>query len=462
MKKIPWKILSLVVLLLAIVGVIIGFSVDWSYPSWIFISGSSTMQPLLQNVSKVYTRSEITADAGGSAVGIQDVLQNNKNMGAASKTPDLSMVGVPAYDGQKAINGSDSTQWQKDKIKTVTVAWDGIGIVYKKSGILKNKQLILTPKTIQWLYLAFSGYEQINAHNLIPNSWTVDYNPANEIVPFARSGGSMQSGTAESFVTDSRLLKNNQGILSSKHTLEHIGSRWNAPYAQNGQVESKTIQKTVWNVLENGTYGPYTHTTSESNLQTWQAVKSFDSAGIPITYLSAGFIKNNYQDIVDSGFGIAAYSPNDNGSDAVQLITHKDGKTSNATVSNGYNWFRPLNLIFKDNNQPQVDHFIEWMLANSLFPESQYHKVLDAEGFLPLTLSQMATMFNGNSQVLNKIQTYAEEHPKANYSDYLKVNPKPDWSGLWNHTSDYDLMQTANYNLRKYQNIWCGAIPQEK
>lgn len=468
-RKFPWKIISAIILLLAIIGIIIGFAVDWSFPKWIFISGSSTMQPLLQSISKEYKACEVTADAGGSAIGIQDVLKNNKNIGAASKTPDVSMAGIPEYNGKQGVPGEDAEKWKNEKMKTITIAWDGIGIVYKKTGPLKDKQLVLTPQTIQWLYLAFAGYTPVNAQNLIPNSWTLDVsNKSNNIIPFARTGGSTQSGTAESFTGDSRLLLNDKKQIDSKFVLENIPENAKYPYSNSSDFSSirndkEPIDNSVWGVLTSGKYGPLVMTTSESNLQTWQSIKDCSSTGVPITYLSAGFIKNNYQEIINSGFGIASYSDNIDGSSPVQLIQIKNGSPSNDSVSHGYDWFRPLNLILKDDSKQYIENFIEWILGNSLFPKSSYRQILDEEGFIPLTIDQISSMFNDTNKVpkvLSDIENYLKENPDSNYDDFLKSHPNPNWSSLWTNADDYSLIQTPNYTYREQQQIWYGAIPK--
>lgn len=471
-RRIPWKIISWVVVLLTIVGIIVGFSVNWSFPSWIFVSGSSTMQPLLQSISNIYKPSEITSEAGGSSVGIQNVLNNKKNMGAASKSPAPKLAGIPAYQNNPAVTGSSQDQWENEHIKTITIGWDGIGIVYKNTGSLYSApnqpaKFVLTPQTIQWLYLSFAGYTQVNANNLIPGTQTItEANPSNSVVPFARSGGAMQSGTAESFVIDSRLLRNSKGDYDTKSVLNQMPANANKP--------SQSVQQgdlSVWEALENGKYGPLTHTTSESNLQTWQAVKGYTGPGIPMAYLSAGFIKNNYQSIIDAGFQVASYCTSDivdAEHPAINLITfNKDGQPENNNVSKTYGWFRPLNLVMRADSPQYIQIFIQWILGNTFFDKSAYRQILDEQGFIPLALDQMLSMFNPDAQgpnnAVQQIYNWAQEHPQANYDDYLNAHPSlaktPIWKGFWVDGDDYNLIKTPEYNLREQQQIWYGAIP---
>lgn len=53
------------------------------------------MQPLLEEISKVYKSAEISANAGGSSYGINSVLNNKKNIGSVSKTPSTDIAGLP-------------------------------------------------------------------------------------------------------------------------------------------------------------------------------------------------------------------------------------------------------------------------------------------------------------------------------------------------------------------------------
>lgn len=432
------------------------------------------MQPLLQSISNIYAPSEITSEAGGSSVGIQNVLNNKKNIGAASKSPAPKLAGIPAYDNHPAISGESQNQWENEHIKTITIGWDGIGIVYKNTGVLYSapnqpSKFVLTPQTIQWLYLSFAGYTPVNATNLIPgfktNTDTIS-SPNNNIVPFARSGGAMQSGTAESFVIDSRLLKNNKGEFDTKSVLNKMPANGNQP---NQSIQPDELS--VWDALENGKYGQLTHTTSESNLQTWQAVQGYKGPGIPMAYLSAGFIKNNYTSIIDAGFQVASYCTSDVVDEqhpAVDLITfNKDHQPENNNVSKTYGWFRPLNLVMRADSAEYIQTFIQWILGNSFFEKSKYRHILDEQGFIPLDLDQTLSMFNPNSlgpnNPVQQIYDWAQEHPQANYDDYLKAHPNlaktPVWNGFWKDGDDYTLIKTPEYNLREQQQIWYGAIP---
>ncbi len=447
-KKKIFKIISISLIGCLSVGLITGFSVDWSRPDWIYISGSSTMQQFLESISNIYSPAEIIVDAGGSSVGIENLVNNKKNIASVSKTPSTSTAGIPEYNSNPSIIGKYQSQWVNKNFKTVTVAFDGIGIIYKNKGILKDKEVIITPKTILWLYLAFCGNNYINGINLIPGNWELDISDVdNNLVPFSRSGGSIQSGTAESFLVDSRLLDNSKSTLSSLNAFS------------NSIENTIDTSKSIYNILNSGQYGKNTIITSESNLQTWMSIKQYSGSGIPITYLSSGFIKNNYYDIINAGFNIAKYSINDDGSDAYSLLNISDNNFSD-NIAGGYDWYRPLNLILSNDSNDYIKEFIEWILGNMLFENSSVYKLYNEQGFIPLDVNTIKTMFNPNDSdginMIDEIYNYAHQFPNRSYDEYAQ-NHTLYWNNFWSLGSDYSLIQSNQYDSRKNNEIWYGA-----
>lgn len=444
---------------LATVGLITGLSVDWSYPSWIYISGSSTMQQFLQSISDIYSPSEVIVDAGGSSVGVDNLINGKKNIASSSKSPSKSTAGIPAYDNNLEVVGKYQQQWQKENIKTVSIAFDAIGIVYKDTGVLKGKDVVITPNTILWLYLAFSGYQPVNGLNLIPNSWELDTsNPENNLVPFARTGGSVQSGTGESFLLDSKLLKNEKGNYDAANVLKQFDALSKTPTMTNDPIENESI----YSILHSGQYGSYVKTTSESNLQTWQSVKSYSGSGIPITYLSSGFIKSNYQDIINSGYKIATYSTDENGTDPISLLNVSDNKVISDNIGIGYNWYRPMNLILSGDSAEYIKSFIQWIVGNMLFENSYIMEIYKEQGFIPLDATTIKTMFHPEDQkgrdMIDSIYQYAISNPNSNYDEYLKSNSSNIyWDDFWTKGSDYSLIQSNQYSIRESSDIWYGA-----
>ena len=53
-----------------------------------------------------------------------------------------------------------------------------------------------------------------------------------------------------------------------------------------------------------------TFETNDSSLETWQAIKSYSGEGVPMTYLSGGFIKTNYDILIDAQMELRGYIQN--------------------------------------------------------------------------------------------------------------------------------------------------------
>lgn len=381
------------------------------------------MQPLLDEISKNYSAAEISTNSGGSAYGISSVLDNKKNIGAVAKMPGVDTAGLP--NDNTNLN-QNQIIWKNDGIKTVTIGKDSIGIIYKDyDGSL---DLTINEKNIAMFYLAFCGFNKINLNQLDSQLSSTKY-----LVPFARAGGANESGTAESFLVDNYLGE--KGQMAYLNTVDAKSANL-SPVTNNSE--------SIYSVLNHGHYGREVIQTNETSLETWEAIKSYNSNDntIPITYLSSGFIKNNYDEIQKNGFKIAKYS-----SKNIELIKTIDGKY---TINNEYNWFRPLNLVLKTKQASNLDEskeFVQWILANMLFENSIINKVFNDLGFLTLTSNQISTMFDPNDLIqFNNLVDYSLNNPNKTYSDFLnttQTNPM-NWNSFW--LSDYDL-----YNLQKQQ-----------
>lgn len=368
------KILVIIIISISLLGLTLGIFVDWKFPSWIYISGSSTMQPLLEKISNNYKQAEVIADAGGSSLGISNLLNSKKQLAAVSKNISVSQAGLPKHEQIEAISGKDSVAWEKDKIKTITISYDGIGIIYKGD----DNQLDINQNNINTLFDLFSGQKEYKMNQL-------DAKLSDKtIIPFARTGGANLSGTAEAFLHDSGF-------------------------------DLQKLSSTTSTILTNGKYGKYTIETSETNLQTWSKIKdySIDANHVLMTYLSTGFIKNNYQQIINEGFKIATYK-------SEQLFVN--GLELNLTK--GYDWYRPFNLLLKLSHVSEdIKKFITWLLKESTEINSNVYNVISDLGYLPLDKTQIRTMFPNNS--------------------------------LWE--SDYELL-SSQYNERSLKKRWYGAF----
>lgn len=415
-RKIIWKILLSIVSFGAIAGLIIGLTVDWNYPDWIFIAGSSTMQPLLEEISAIYKKSEISANSGGSTFGITSVVTNKKNIGMLSKEPDISVAGLPGVNG---VSGQYKKEWSEFGIKTITLAKDAIGIIYKA-----NELLDINNDNVQDFYKVFCGDSSISFKNLMPNA-----NNTMSFIPFARAGGGHESGTAEAFI------KYNGLPNGSESNLKMV------------QVNGKD----VWTILSNGDYNLGVQQTNESNLETWEVIKNYDGNKIPISYLSAGFILNNYDEITKNGFKVATY----NGG---KTLIDKNNEINNLD----YDWYRPLNLLLRTNNiqnEKSISDFIEWLVGNLIFDNSSVSKCFENIGFIKCNWETLLTMFE---QTQNNIIEYLNQNKDkySDYDDFLEknkniINVDQSWSYFWK--SDYAIYQAQETERLALKNYY-GAI----
>lgn len=344
-------------------GLIVGFSVDWKNPKWIYVSGSSTVQPLINEISKIYTQAEVISEAGGSSTGIYNVVNYNKDVGATSREPQVHEAGLPAVANEQAISGEYSTAWNELQIKTITIGFDGIGLIYKFNNSEKYSDLVINNNNILNLYDAFTGSGEIDSLNQIQNDL-----PNIKIRAYARTGGSNTSGTAEAF------LKNSGFKLPEPGNKDY--ERW----------------ERIDDILSSGKYGPSVQQTAESNLITWSNIKANSSNNdfAYMTYLSAGFIKNNYDDILKAGFKVALYQ--EDGQEPVELI---DSDTQVINVPDKYKWYRPLDLIVRlkdDDKLEDIKQFIEFIHNESLKPNSKLLNIYDQLGYISLSEEKWNTM----------------------------------------------------------------------
>jgi len=348
MKKIKLKTIGLWLGFSSILTTLILTSGILSNTSIINTAGSSAVQPLMVEFSNEYTSADIVTQAGGSGAGIRAVIDETKEIGMASKWPNII--------GGK--NKSDEQKWIDNKIKTITIAWDGMGIIYKPAN--KNtKKIDINTKTIKEIYVAFAGNKQVKFSEIgIPEDETY-------IWPFARSGGSLVSGTADAFYKDSHLE----------------------------YEEDKLLDK----ALIDGQYGEFTTTTAESNSQAWSFIKNENKIGSMI-YLSAGFIINNKEEILNNGFEIATYN-------GVELKL--------STIAQQYNWYRPLNLMMSIKNieirKTPSGQLIEWILN---FPTAE--EIITNGGYIKLTEKEIKELMCLN----NDLSTFWTTDDKEYYDEY--------------------------------------------
>ncbi|MDK2819905.1 MAG: PstS family phosphate ABC transporter substrate-binding protein [Mycoplasmataceae bacterium] len=341
MKKIKLKSLFLGILFTGVSTTIILTSGILSTAALINVAGSSAVQPLMVAFANKYPTSDLVTQAGGSGAGIRSVIEGTKDIGMASKWPKVIESGLK--ENATELNKSDALSWKEREIKTVTIAWDGMGVVYKPSKADSNI-IDINDITINTIYKLFAGHEKFKLSDLgIVGDDTF-------ISPYARSGGATISGTADAFFKDSNL-----NVLD----------------------EVKKDEKII-NALINGNYGPNTTTTSESNSQAWSFVKNENKVG-SMTYLSAGFINNNIKEIESNGFRVAKY---------------KDVTIDLVNIANGYDWFRPLNIMLplrKDLVSSDSKALVEWILHD---PKAQ--AITKEEGYVVLKEQEIKDLMTLN------------------------------------------------------------------
>lgn len=321
--------------------------------------GSSSVQPFMDALSALYAKYEpveISVQAGGSTSGISSVLDGTSNIGNASRSPR----------DQVLVNPRTTQQWKDLEIKTVTLAKDAIAVIYKKPANASSNDFYVDANNISKLYDAFAGFNHVSLSDFYFGNQEL---PNDNIVPFARSGAASVSGTAEAFLHNSGLIKQDQ---LTKQTLDALQGRTD--------------------------YGINTITTGESNVETYNFFKTNARLVGSMTYLSLGFILNNLEMIKNDGFDLLNYKIND------QLII-----PSIQTVTDGtYRWVRPYNAIFSlsnkdDNKLNSIKQFIKFTLFNqSADIKKQIDKVYELQGLILLSDKELKQMFLLNDQLRNQ------------------------------------------------------------
>ncbi|WP_303923217.1 PstS family phosphate ABC transporter substrate-binding protein [Ureaplasma parvum] len=345
--RLRYKVLCANLGIIGIVGVITAISIDYKQIPIVYVNGSSSVLPLIQALSKKHCKHDIISNAGGSSLGIIEAVEQKTNIGISSRSPNIDFE-------QQSIEKSHELyeKWKKNKLKTYTIAWDGIGIIYRLDKT--NQNLNLTKTNIIKLFKAFTGNEQISYHDLDSQL------PKIPILPYSRTGGANASGTAEAFLTSNPLIS---------------------------KKEFKKKYYDIYKVIQTGTYGKLIRSTEESNTQAWTNI-SKDNVNGAMTYLSTGFIIKNYDEIIAKGYKIAYLQNKDsNNYLPFEIDKHKE-KIIN--VGKTYGWYRPFNLVFSLNMQgiKNTKEFIWWLLTNE-----KAKKVIEESGFIPLSFKQKNSMF---------------------------------------------------------------------
>lgn len=362
MKK--WLKISIYSLLCLIpVGIVIGFSIPLNKKKSISCVGSSGVKPFIESFANIFDKSvnkttDITVDTGGSGFGISQIAQSFANIGTASKNP------------YEAVRSEYKQQWTDNKIKTVTIGWEAICIVYiPPKGLSSyefntlNSYLNLTQDNISKLYGTFSGFlggELTQKPNL--GLFTSDklsasdqelFNKTN-IIPYSRSGGSLTSGTAASFVEG-----NHFDPSAIKLTNDQITSFSSGKYGNDFKIID----------------------TDEANSRAWEIFQANNIPGSMI-YLSSGFVQQNLDLIKNKHYGIMSYNSINFSID---------------NIKNGYNFFRPLNLMIQtDAPNKEARKFIEFLM-NTRNSSHQYFGKWEEIGAKPIDEEDYQSMCKDNN-----------------------------------------------------------------
>lgn len=329
---------------LGFTGLMTGVSKSWNNLIIANIGGSSAVLSLMNSFANSYKKVDIVASPGGSGAGINHILQGTKEIGMSSKNPGIIVKG----SNGEIIETNQAKIWRDKRAKTITIAWDGMGLIYKPSKpsyIFNSNILDLSDESMGKIYAAFSGIERMQLSDLgIENDYSI-------VVPYARNGGSTTSGTADAFFNDSHLNYENSEF-------------W---------LDLKDEQRNdIKRILKFGDYEGNVLQTAESNSQAWNRVKNAQPGAM--TYLSAGYILNNEAEIKKNGFEIATYNKKE---------------LSAETITNGYNWFRPFNIMFSikliENNE-HIKNMIEWFISE------EAKEIIEKDKYLSLTEKQINTM----------------------------------------------------------------------
>ena len=352
------KLLLSISLGMITVGTIIGLLfVNWNNLKIIYAAGSSAVAPLLEQLNLEYEENpkdaaiDMNVSPTGSGNGIEVAARGTKHLGNVSRSPRVSEAGAPSINDEPAISGTYSNQWEQRKLKTITWGWDAIAIVYKPR--ISNFELDINASNIVKLYETISG---LNSNTLSSLNGSGSNNDNTTIIPYARTGGAIKSGTTEAFIKSSNLN-----------------------FDENAASNAISI-------LENGSYTNSVITTKESNIETWMQIRNANYGAM--TYLSGGFVISNLQEITNYGFKVATYN-------GISL--------TNSTITNGYDWYRPFNSIVSIEVEDYVKNWIEWAInPNNVIADKVFNQV----GIIRLTNDQLNSMCSNNVFDVSDIKSF--------------------------------------------------------
>lgn len=369
MKKIA-KISCIGLCLLCPLVLITVFATSWGKQSNVSCVGSSGVKPFVELISQNYSKQslDITVEAGGSGFGIDELVRDHCNIGTTSINPYQLLK-----NNDEAYNA-----WKQKRIKTITIGWEAICLVYKLPSNLslqaqKNFEVSITKKNVKKLFSTFSGFkedDEINWLDFIPENTQKNFNENdkfilenNNIIPYVRSGGNTTSGTAMAFCRETHFNDFNFDTL---------------PVHQRQAFEA-------------GQYGHdiEIYQTDEANSRSWDM---FCKNNIPgsMLYLSSGFVETNMKLIKDYGYKIAKYEGVE-----YNLQTAKNHE---------YKWFRPINCSFSLANE-KIKKFLQDTLDNWTVNDELFTK----NGAFLVSKTEIKSMYLENQEWLSDAEIEERE-----------------------------------------------------
>lgn len=384
-------------------GLVIGLSVNWDRTQFISAVGSSGVKPFIESFGKDYHLShkkyDVTVESGGTTFAVEEIAQGYTTIGNASNNPYI-VVNTQGY----------RDKWQNKK--TYTLGWEGLVMMYSLPKGLTDQtkdifNIVITEDNILPLYGIFSGFHQLkeaqwdplmdslwwyapqNVKDAITNENDIKLLKETQILPFVRAGGNTGANSSIAFSYYSSLAEFEDMTQDQQNAFR---------YGQYGH-DGLTIMQT-----------------DESNARAWQSFV-YRNQGGSMTYLTTSFIanENNRKQIQDRGYKIAGYLPKQiSGKPVPQPIfisgTREDlGKI--ATL-NGYNWYRPINVMIDLNVQKAKD-FIYWIYTGK---DADQPYVLEGNlgknfidtvykrGAKPLSGQFFSTMFNPDESMIGSLK----------------------------------------------------------
>lgn len=377
------------------VGLVVGLSINWDHTQYISAVGSSGVKPFIENFGKKYhkqnSKFDVTVESGGTTFAVEELAKGYTNLGNASNNP------YPNIHDQGFTD-----RWQ-DK-KTLTLAWEGLCLLYSLPKDLsqetkENFEIVINEDNILKLYGVFSCIHELKGEdwkseyetlwyyapqevqNKITNSHDQDLLKSTKILPFLRAGGNTGANSSIAFTYYSNLRDFDE--MTDAQQKAFAGGQY-------------------------GNDSPYMET-DESNARAWQSFVTKDQDG-SMVYLTTSFLTNddNISQIKEHGYKLAKYQYPDQQPIGFDLDDIKTSLDSLGKNTNGYNWYRPINVMIDLDVQKSKD-FLYWIyFGNNTQEQPQtfaidYYSTVYSLGAKPINMQQFSSMLAGEGSYKDRL-----------------------------------------------------------